>query len=188
MSVACFLALLTAVAALRLWEMRLSRRNQRVLAERGAQKAADPVFGWMVALHAGVLLGAAVEVVLLRRPFAPALAAAMGALFLLANAARWWVVRSLAGHWNVRVMASAPLGVVTHGPYRWVRHPNYAAVFVEMLALPMIHTAWLTAAAGGAAHALVLRRRIAGEDRLLLADPAYRAAMGGKPRFVPGLF
>jgi methyltransferase len=80
------------------------------------------------------------------------------------------------------------LGVISGGPYRWVRHPNYAAVFVEMLALPLIHTAWLTSLLGGAAHLWVLRRRIALEEQMLLADPAYRAAMGAKPRFVPYLF
>ena len=112
----------------------------------------------------------------------------MGVLFLGANALRWWVIRTLGAHWNVQVMDSARLGVVTTGPYRWVRHPNYTAVFVEMLALPLIHTAWITALAGGAAHAWVLRGRVAAEERVLLADPLYRAEMSAKPRFVPSLF
>jgi isoprenylcysteine carboxyl methyltransferase (ICMT) family protein YpbQ len=102
----------------------------------------------MVALHAAVLAGAAVEVVLLQRPFLPVLAAVAGALFLGANALRWWVIATLGGQWNVEVMEARAAGVVTGGPYRWVRHPNYVAVFVEMFALPLIHTAWLTAALG----------------------------------------
>jgi methyltransferase len=183
-----FLGLLALVGALRLVELRISRRNQRALIARGAARAADPSYPWMVLLHAGLLAGAALEVFLLRRPFLPALAATMGALFLAANGLRWWVIRTLAGHWSVQVIDAGGLGVVATGPYRWIRHPNYVAVFVEMLALPLIHTAWLTAAAGGAAHLAVLRWRIRAEDKVLLADPEYRALMGGKPRFLPRLF
>jgi methyltransferase len=85
-------------------------------------------------------------------------------------------------------MDSARLGVVTSGPFRFVRHPNYAAVFTEMLALPLIHTAWITALVGSIAHAVVLSQRIAAEEQVLFANPEYRVAMTGKPRFLPGLF
>ena len=78
--------------------------------------------------------------------------------------------------------------VMAGGPFRYVRHPNYAAVFLEMLVLPLIHTAWITAIAGAAAHVLVLSQRLSTEERVLFSDSHYRAAMSGKPRFVPGLF
>jgi methyltransferase len=183
-----FVGLLAGVGIGRLAELRISRRNQQRLAARGAARIPEPRFPLMVAVHAGILAGAALEVLLFRRPFYPVLAVAMAALFLCANAVRWWVIRTLGTHWNVQVVESGRLGVISGGPYRWVRHPNYAAVFVEMLALPLIHTAWLTSLLGGAAHLWVLRRRIALEEQMLLADPAYRAAMGAKPRFVPYLF
>jgi len=183
-----YLILLGAVAVLRLLELGISRRNQRRLVAQGARRAADPRFPAMVALHTAVLAGAAAEVVLLRRPLIPLLAAPMTALFLAANGLRWWVIRTLGTHWNVQVMDSASLGVISSGPYRWVRHPNYSAVFVEMFSLPLIHTAWITAALGSALHAWVLRGRIAAEERVLLAEPAYRVAMASKPRFLPHLF
>ena len=82
-------------------------------------------------------------------------------------------------------MDSTRQGVVDTGPYRWIRHPNYVAVFLELLALPLVHTAWITAIAGTIAHVFVLRARIDAEDRVLLANPDYAAAMGAKPRFVP---
>ena len=188
LSRAAFVALVAAVAAVRFVELRLSKANQQKLAAQGAVKAPDPRFPAMVVLHAAVLAGAVAEVTLLARPFYPALAAAMGVLFLAANALRWWVIRTLGTHWNVQVMDSMRLGPVASGPYRWVRHPNYAAVFVEMFSLPLIHTAWITALAGSVAHAWVLRGRVAAEDAVLLASPQYRAAMAGKPRFIPGLF
>jgi methyltransferase len=142
----------------------------------------------MVLLHTAVLIGAALEVVLLKRPFIPILAAVMFAIFLAANAVRWWVIRTLGQHWNVQVMNSTTLGVITSGPFRYVRHPNYAAVFSEMVALPLIHTAWITAAAGTIAHIVVLRQRLSTEESVLLANAEYRASMGHKPRFIPGVF
>jgi methyltransferase len=187
-SVIAFLLLLVAVAALRLAELRISRRHQQQLVSRGATKVDEPRFHWMVALHTAVLFGAALEVILLKRPFLPTLAAAMFAIFLAANAVRWWVIRTLGDHWNVQVVDSTGLGVVTSGPFRFVRHPNYAAVFAEMLALPLIHTAWITALAGSLAHTAILAQRLSTEERVLFANADYREAMAGKPRFLPGLF
>src|SRR5437899_7562594 len=188
MTVGAFLGLLVAVSLLRLVELRISKRNQQEMAARGAAKINEPKFRWMVLLHTAVLLGAALEVVFLRRPFLPWLAAPMFAIFVAANALRWWVIRSLGAHWNVQVVDSARLGVVTSGPFRYVRHPNYAAVFSELLALPLIHAAWITALAGAIAHIGVLAQRLSTEERVLFANPDYRAAMTGKPRFLPGLF
>jgi len=158
------------------------------MASRGAQKIEDPKFKWMVLVHTLVLLGSACEVVFLKRPFLPALAGVMFVLFLAANAMRWWVIRTMGQHWNVQVVDSTRLGVVTSGPFHYVRHPNYAAVFVEMLALPLIHTAWLTATLGALAHVIVLVQRLSAEERVLLANADYRAAMGSKSRFLPGVF
>ena len=183
-----YLGLLTVAGAGRLAEMRLSRRNQRRMIARGASQISEPHFPWMVALHAGVIIGAGVEVIVMHRPLIPALAIPMFILFMLSNALRWWVIRSLRGHWNVQVVDSARLGVVTSGPYRWIRHPNYVAVFAELISLPLIYSAWITAIAGAVCDVLILQKRLAVEDAVLLANPAYRAAMGGKPRFFPRLF
>jgi methyltransferase len=188
LSTIAFLALLLLVALLRLAELRISKRHQQEMIARGAAKVEEPRFRWMVLLHTSVLVGAAIEVVVLKRPFIPWLAAPMFLVFLAANAVRWWVIRTLGEHWNVQVMDSMRLGVVTSGPFRYVRHPNYAAVFAEMLALPLIHTAWITAAVGAIAHMGVLAQRLSTEERVLFANPDYRAAMTGKPRFLPGLF
>jgi methyltransferase len=151
----------------------------------GASPVPERHFGWMAALHAAVLIGSVVEVVWLRRPFISALAIPALACLIAATGTRWWVIQTLGRHWNVGIMDSARHDVVDTGPYRWVRHPNYAAVFVELLALPLVHTAWITAVLGTLAHLAVLRARIEAEDRMLLASPAYVATMGAKPRFLP---
>lgn len=187
LSAKVYLGLLAAVAAGRLIELAHSRRNQTRLAEAGSVRAPEPAYKWMVALHTGVLAMAAVEVVVLRRPWIPMLGWPMLALFFIGNGVRWWVMGTLGPRWNVQVMPAA-LGVITdRGPYRWVRHPNYAAVFAEMLALPLIHTAWLTAIAGAIAHVFVLRRRVALEESVMRRDPEWRAAFERRAKFVPRL-
>jgi methyltransferase len=188
LSVRAFLTLLAAVGLLRGVELAISRQHQRALATRGVPKAHDPYFRWMVILHASILGGAALEVWLLRRPLIPLLAIVMAVLFALANILRWWVILTLGPHWNVQVMDSAGLGVIDRGPFRLVRHPNYAAVFLELAALPLIHTAWLTALIGSSAHVWVLARRLSVEEAVLLEHPEYRATMADKPRFVPSVF
>jgi methyltransferase len=183
-----YIALLVLVGIGRIMELGISRRNQRKLEKQGVRKIAEPHFRWMVLVHAAVLVGAGVEVVLLHRPLVSRLAISMGVLFVLANALRWWVIRTLAEHWNVEVMASSPVGVVTSGPYRWVRHPNYVAVVTELFSLPMMHTAWITALAGTVANLEILRRRLRVEDGVLMTNPTYRLTMGAKPRFLPKFF
>jgi methyltransferase len=188
LSVIAFIALLLVVAALRIIELRVSRNHQRAMMPRGATIVAEPLYPWLVAVHTLVLIGAAVEVIALKRPFIPALAATMFAIFLAANLVRLWVIRTLGNHWNVQVMDSASLGVITTGPFRFVRHPNYAAVIVELITLPLIHTAWITSIVGTLGYLSVLMQRIPLEERALFANPDYRAAMSAKPRFLPGLF
>jgi len=183
-----YLSLLLLVGIGRLAELGISRRNQRHLEKQGVRKIPEPHFRWMVFLHGGVLVCAGAEVLILHRPLIPTLAIPMALLFILANLLRWWVIRTLAGHWNVEVMESSRVGVVSSGPYRWVRHPNYVAVVAEIFSLPMIHTAWITAILGTLGDLEILRRRIRVEDGFLMSNPAYRLTMGGKPRFLPRLF
>jgi 1,4-dihydroxy-2-naphthoate octaprenyltransferase len=186
-----YTALLVLVGLSRLAELLLSRRNRRRLRANGAVAVREPHFGAMVLLHIAILVGAGVEAWATRRTPVPGLAWAMLALLAAAIALRWWVIASLGQHWNVAIMDSIAdagkrsLTVVCKGPFRWIRHPNYVAVFLELLALPLIHAAWFTAVLGSAAHVWVLRHRVRSEEAVLLGHSSYQAAMADKPRFVP---
>ena len=183
-----FTALVLAVGGLRLYELRISRRRQRALRERGVARVPERHFTAMVLLHTGLLVAALLEAWLVpRAPLGVMSVLALVAL-VAANALRIWVIATLGPHWNVQIMDSASLGVVADGPFRFIRHPNYLAVFVELLALPLVHGAWVTALAGAAAHVWVLAQRIRAEEAVLLSHDGYRAAMGDKPRFVPALW
>jgi methyltransferase len=182
-----FTGLVCAVGAIRLVELVISQRRRRAMRARGAAPVGERHFLAMVVLHTGILIACVAEAWLSGRPAVPWLALPALTVVIAANLLRWWVIATLGPHWNVRIMASLSMGVVTSGPYRFVRHPNYVAVFLELAALPLVHSAYFTAIAGAAAHVWVLAQRIRAEEALLLADPAYRAAMAAKPRFLPRL-
>lgn len=184
------LALNTLVVATltvqRLVELVISGRHRAALRRRGVAVVADPVYPAMVAVHVGLLIGCGLEPWLLDRPFAPWVGWPALALLALAQLGRFWVLRTLGEHWNARIMASgADGGVVTDGPYRFVRHPNYTVVIAETLLLPLIHGAWWTLLVVQIAHAPVLWLRIRSEERSLMAAAEYRAQMAHKPRFLP---
>jgi len=162
-----YVLLVALVATERVVELGLSRRNVRRLLRLGGVEAGAGHYPWMVLLHAAFLAACPLEVWLLRRPFLPALAGPMTLLLTATMALRYWVVASLKGRWNTRVIVLPGVPPVRTGPYRWMRHPNYAAVVLELIALPLVHTAWLTAVLFTVLNAMVLRARIRVEDRAL---------------------
>jgi len=177
--------LVAAVAAGRLFELRIAARNLRALLARGGVEVAPGHYRFMVLLHASFLAACLLEVWLLDRPFIPALAAVMLLLAVLAARLRYWVIATLDGRWTTRIVCLPGVPPVTGGPYRWLRHPNYLAVIVEIFALPLVHTAWLTAAVFTLANALLLKVRIRAEEEGLSRLSGYEA-FAGRPRLVPG--
>ncbi|WP_330456369.1 isoprenylcysteine carboxyl methyltransferase family protein [Streptomyces sp. NBC_00820] len=164
--------LVAAVAAERLAELVVARRNERWSVARHAIVAGQGHYPAMVALHASLLIGCPVEVWLGGRPFVPALAWPMLAVLVGAQALRWWCIGTLGPRWNTRVIVVPGLPLVARGPYRLLRHPNYVAVVAEGVALPLVHTAWVTALVFTVLDAVVLTVRIRCENRALAAATA----------------
>jgi methyltransferase len=122
----------------------------------------------MVALHTGLLLACIAEVFFGHRPFIPALGWPMLVLALACQAGRYLVISTLGRQWNTRVIVVPGLTLVKRGIYRYVKHPNYAIVIVEGIALPLVHTAWITAIAFTVLNAVLLFGfRIPAENRAL---------------------
>lgn len=183
---AVFFALLGATACMRLVEVAVSVRRMR--ARPDAVVAEPGLFPAMVALHVAFVALPAVEVLALGRAvWWPLALAAIGAL-ALATGLRIWTLRTIGRAWNVRVVAPPPDGIATTGPYAWIRHPNYLVVALEILSLPLVHSAWISAAVLTLGNALVLARRIRTEERVLAQNPAWVRAFADKARLVPGLF
>jgi len=160
-----FTGLLALVVLQRLGELALARRNRDWLLARGGREIGAGHYPAMVALHTLFLLSCLAEVWLARRPFLPSLAFAMVAVLALATGLRYWAIRTLGRRWTTRVIVLPGAPRIESGPYRWFPHPNYLAVVLEIAALPLVHTAWLTAAVFTVANAVVLAVRIRVEER-----------------------
>lgn len=163
--------LVAAVVGERFAELGVARRNARWAFAHGGREVGGGHYPVMVVLHTGLLLGCLVEVWLADRPFVPAIGWVMLVLAVGSQVLRWWCIRTLGPRWNTRVIVVPGMPLVDRGPYRWLRHPNYVAVVVEGLALPLVHSAWLTALVFSAANAWLLTVRIRTENRAL-ADAA----------------
>ncbi|TBN58173.1 hypothetical protein EYE40_12675 [Glaciihabitans arcticus] len=166
-----FLLLILATGAERLYELVISKRNAALAFSRGGIEYGQGHFPWMVALHTGFLVACLAEVFLLDRPFITGLGWTMLVIALLCQAGRYWVIRALGEQWNTRVIIVPGAGrVERRGPYRftWLPHPNYLIVVIEGIALPLVHSAWITALAFTILNAvLLLGFRIPTEDRAL---------------------
>jgi methyltransferase len=173
-----FIALVALVGVERLVELVVSQRNIRWAMARGGVEVGRGHYPAMVALHVGLLVGSVVEVVVLTRPFLPWLGWPMLVGVIGAQALRWWCIATLGHQWNTRIVVVPGARRVTTGPYRRLRHPNYVAVVVEGICLPLVHTAWITATTFTVLNAFVLRVRVRDENRALSLLAPTGAAHG----------
>ncbi|MFI9102335.1 isoprenylcysteine carboxyl methyltransferase family protein [Streptomyces fildesensis] len=179
--------LVAAVAAERVAELFVARRNERWSMSRGAVVAGQGHYPAMVALHTALLAGCLIEAGLADRPFVPALGWPMLAVVVAAQGLRWWCINTLGPRWNTRVIVVPGMPLVTGGPYRWLGHPNYVAVVAEGLALPLVHTAWVTAVAFTVLNAALLAVRVRCENEALAGAIGPRTVPAGTPGSATGL-
>jgi len=168
-SLTAYEGLLLLVIGERLVELVLSKRHADAILTRGGVEHGRGHYPFMVALHTAFLAGCIFEPYLGGRPFIPALGVPMLALALAAQGVRWWAISTLGVHWNTRVIVLPGAPRITGGPYRFFAHPNYVAVVLEGVALPLIHSAWVTALTFTVLNAWLLSVRIRTENEALEA-------------------
>ena len=164
---AWYVLLIVAVAVERVAELVVSTRNLAWSRARGGVEFGARHYPVMVALHTGLLAGCLLEVLALHRPFLSVVGWPMLALVLASQGLRWWCIATLGHQWNTRVVVIPDAPRVTRGPYRFFSHPNYVAVVVEGFALPLVHSAWITALVFTVLNAALLRTRISVENEAL---------------------
>jgi methyltransferase len=171
LSTILFTVFVGLVGVERLVELVISRRHAAWAFARGGVESARRQMPWMIALHVGLLAGSVAEAWLLARPFIPWLGWPMLVIAVASQVARYSIIRTLGQQWNTRVIVVPGMPTVARGPYRWVRHPNYIVVAIEGVALPLVHTAWITAIVFTVLNAvLLLGFRIPAEERALGLD------------------
>ncbi len=162
-----YVVLVVLVGFERVAELVVSLRNASWSFAQGGVESGRGHYPFMVALHTGLLAGCLVEAA--HRPFVPALEWTMLVIVLLSQGLRWWCITVLGRQWNTRVIVVPGLRLVARGPYRWMRHPNYVAVVAEGIALPLVHTAWVTAVVFTVLNIPLLAIRIRSEEAALNA-------------------
>ena len=128
----------------------------------------------MVAVHALWLAACVAEPLVLNRAVVPAMAGVALVMLLAGQALRWAARRALGPRWTVPIITLPGVPRVRSGPFRYLNHPNYLGVVLEIAALPLIHGAYLTAGVFSLANGLLLIWRIAEEERALEAHPDIR--------------
>lgn len=156
-------AILLLVAGQRLGELAIAKRNTAALLARGAVETGASHYPLIVALHAAWLAALVGWVALT----APAIDLPLLAVFACLQAGRLWVLWSLGPFWTTRIITLPGAPLVRRGPYRFVRHPNYIVVILEIAVLPLVFDAWMLAVIFSVLNAALLYVRIGAEDQAL---------------------
>ena len=184
-SLTAYLALLAALGAERIVELIISARNARWAFARGAIETGAGHYPAMAAFHALFIISCAGEALIAGAGFPRFLTwIALGGA-LCAQGLRYWAVATLGRRWNTRVIVLPGAAPVASGLYRFLRHPNYLAVVLEMICVPMIYGCWRTALVFSAANAILLRVRIRAEESAL--GVPYQETFSSVPRLLPRL-
>jgi methyltransferase len=162
-----FLGFVAALGVQRLFELRLSRRNERTMRQRGGREHAPETYRRIVTLHAVWFASMLLEVFAGRRTFQPRLALPAFIVFAAGQVLRLTAIRTLGWRWSTRVMTVPGEAPVHRGIYRYIHHPNYLGVELEILSAPLLHSAYLTSLVFGVANLVLLRDRIRREEQAL---------------------
>lgn len=159
-------AALAVVVTLMLGELWISTRNERVLLSRGAIAPHDPVYGTMRWAYPAVFGLMAIEG-MLSQPVSKPLVLAGAAVFLASKLFKLWAIATLGERWTYKVLVLPGVPLVAHGPYRFIRHPNYVGVVGELIGMALITEARFAGPAGVVFFSWLLSRRIRVEERAL---------------------
>jgi methyltransferase len=155
-------ALLSYIVLARLAELYVANCNTRRLIEKGGYEVGRPHYLLMVILHLAWIVAFGLLI-----PANTPVQIHILSLFLLVQGLRYWVIYSLGERWTTRIIILPKAPLITHGPYKWLRHPNYIVVVLEIALLPLSFGAWEIALIFSILNAVVLYYRIKTEESAL---------------------
>ncbi len=164
--------------------MIIANRNAKWVKSQGGYEAGKDHYKYIVLLHSLFFISLLIEISITNKGFVlwsiiPLIA------FLLAQVGRVWALSSLGRFWNTRIMILPGAKVVAKGPYKYLRHPNYAVVVTELACLPLIFQAYWTALIFTLLNAFILSVRIRVEEKALDEATNYTKAFKNHRRFIP---
>jgi methyltransferase len=180
-----YIVVVLCVAGQRLGEIRHAQQHEASLLSRGGREVAPRHVVAMRLLHTLWLVSCAGEALWRRNLPDLIVVATASLLFIIGQMLRYAAMYALGERWTVRIVVLPNTPPVTHGIYRYMRHPNYLGVMFELAALPLIFGGWVTAVAFSVANACLLYVRIRVEEAALETVGGYKHAFARVPRFVP---
>jgi methyltransferase len=168
-----------------LFEVAISKRNSTALIKKGAIDIAPHLLPWMASVYGIKFCGSLTEYFLTKPVLTPAWLIFFGALVIAAKILKFWAISTLGQYWSMKVLILPGTQTVSGGPYRWIRHPNYVAVVTEVIAIPLMGKAFITAMIVTILFSILLYLRIKAEEQALIQYTDYSKTMGDKRRFIP---
>jgi methyltransferase len=179
-----FLILWTFLVIQRMVELQVAKRNERILKAKGAIEAGEGHYIWMVLMHSSFFVVLFLEVVVLGTS-KPHWWMVPLAVLIISQAVRVWAITSLGVFWNTKIILLPGAEVVRKGPYRFIRHPNYLVVSLELFSIPLLFGAYATALLFTLLNIAMLKVRISTEEKALTELTDYERSHGQKRRFFP---
>ncbi|WJY27839.1 MULTISPECIES: isoprenylcysteine carboxyl methyltransferase family protein [Sporosarcina] len=168
-----FWILFLIVVCQRLAELAVAKSNEKRMKAQGAYEVGARHYPAIVLLHTAFFVSLLLEVLIRKPPLSPVWGLLL-AVFLLTQVLRIWCLASLGKYWNTKIIILPGADVVMRGPYRFIRHPNYVIVATEILVLPLIFGAWITAILFTLLNIWMMSVRIPEEERALKEATNYK--------------
>jgi len=147
-------------------ELFVAKRNEQIVRKEGAVEHDKEGYKYIVLLHLGFFVSLLAEHFLFKTQF-NSYSIIFFAIFIFTQLLRYWAIISLGRYWNTKILVVPGLNLVTKGPYKFIRHPNYIAVIIEIAAIPLIFSCYITAIVFSVINLITLRRRINIEEKAL---------------------
>lgn len=163
----------------RLVEVAIAKSNEKWMKSQGAQEFGQSHYRLMVLMHTAFFVCLITEGLWLK-PSISSLWPLWIGLFILTQIARIWVLTSLGKYWNTKIIVLPNAKVVSKGPYRFVRHPNYVIVTIELIIIPLAFNAFVTLFLFAVLNQIILTIRIQEEEKALIAITNYEEEMKSK--------
>ncbi|APH35992.1 MULTISPECIES: isoprenylcysteine carboxyl methyltransferase family protein [Bacillus] len=159
------------LAAQRIAEMIVARRNEQKVKKLGAVEYGEGHYPFLVLMHVLFFVSLTAEVAAFQKTLSPRWAAII-CIILFVQGIRYWALLSLGRYWNTKILVVPDAELVRKGPYRWMKHPNYAVVILEFIFLPLLYGAYWTLFLFSILNACMLTVRIRAEEKALEENTA----------------
>ncbi|SDL92876.1 isoprenylcysteine carboxyl methyltransferase family protein [Bacillus sp. OK048] len=179
-----FFLFISVIIIQRLIELMIARKNEKWMKEQGALEFGTNHYPFIVLMHSLFFLVLVFEKIAFSRELAP-IWPLLAAVFIFAQLMRVWAISSLGRYWNTKIIVLPNVDVVRKGPYRFIKHPNYLVVSIELLVVPLFYGAFVTACLFTLLNILMLSVRIPAEERALRELTEYEGSFEKCNRFLP---